>query len=283
LHPRTGTAPNPGWFAPTDGSHAESLSSRTAQNDNQSSGASPTAGDDRVMLRPANRIDELGDFAEWLANANPEDEQAIRAEIKRYFEDIGWAAAAHDLNSKLSVVLRLGVTREARQKILDSIDLYTRVDPAEYVGTRDFLDNLVMTASGLVTIANTPSLAWKLGWARRGAYFEIKLGGNLPAGFKTIDRFASGVATSIKSIDLDAATYLDAARLTSRLNKYVDDLSNFNGGFRAGRVVESGDITDRVLSLAIPKGSVTAAQRAAIEAIRSRAKSLNIYLVITEF
>ena len=34
LHPRTGTPPNPGWFAPTDGSGEESPRTRTAQNEN---------------------------------------------------------------------------------------------------------------------------------------------------------------------------------------------------------------------------------------------------------
>src|SRR5580700_9199893 len=33
LHPRTGTPPNPGWFAPTEGAADEPLSERTAQND----------------------------------------------------------------------------------------------------------------------------------------------------------------------------------------------------------------------------------------------------------
>ena len=33
LHPRTGVPPNPGWFAPTDGSSKESSSMRTAEND----------------------------------------------------------------------------------------------------------------------------------------------------------------------------------------------------------------------------------------------------------
>src|SRR5580658_2285057 len=33
LHPRAGTPPNPGWFAPTDGAGSESFSTRTAQND----------------------------------------------------------------------------------------------------------------------------------------------------------------------------------------------------------------------------------------------------------
>ena len=133
LHPRAGTPPNPGWFAPTGGDGGESSSTRTAQNDDpmRRSDAGASAGQDWVRLRPGpKRIDELADFAEWFANATPQDENAIRAEIKRYYADVGWDAAAHDLNAKLSVLLRPGVTREMRQRILDSIDLYTRVRPS---------------------------------------------------------------------------------------------------------------------------------------------------------
>jgi hypothetical protein len=107
LHPRTGTPPNPGWFATTDGSSVQPSPIRIAQNltPNQTSDASPSAGDDWVRLPPGKRIDELADFAEWPANAKPEDEKAIRAEIKRYFEDIGYGEAAWDLNNKLTLVL----------------------------------------------------------------------------------------------------------------------------------------------------------------------------------
>lgn len=68
-HPRTGTAPNPGWFAPTDGGDSD--------------GAQPTlvadhAGDDgRLHLPPGERNDEIGDLLEWIANAKPEDAPAI--------------------------------------------------------------------------------------------------------------------------------------------------------------------------------------------------------------
>src|SRR5580700_4789890 len=77
LHPRAGTPPNPGWFAPTDGAGGESFSTRTAQNDDPThrSDASPSAGEGWVRLRPGpKRIDELADFIEWMANANLEDE-----------------------------------------------------------------------------------------------------------------------------------------------------------------------------------------------------------------
>jgi hypothetical protein len=85
LHPRTGTPPNPGWFAPTDGSGGESSPGRTAQNDDptQGSGILPSIPDDWVRLPSGpQRIDELADFVEWMANAKPEDEKA------RYTSDV---------------------------------------------------------------------------------------------------------------------------------------------------------------------------------------------------
>lgn len=84
LHPRAGTAPNPGWFAPTDGGSTEdSPRTRVAENSpsTQQSDASPAvadsapkANDDWVRLPPdADDIDELHDLLEWVANAKPED------------------------------------------------------------------------------------------------------------------------------------------------------------------------------------------------------------------
>ncbi len=288
LHPRAGTPPNPGWFAPTDGAGSESFSTRTAQNDDPThrSDASPNAGDGWVRLRPGpQRIDELADFIEWMANAKPEDEQAIRAEIKRYFYDVGDQGSAAALNSHLTALLKPGITQTDRQRILDLMDVYTRADPAENIRNRDIATGLSLLLGSVPPAAAVISHAdaWQLGWAARGRYFEGLLGGNLPAGFETIDRFVDGVATSIKSIDLNAATYQDAVRLTSRLKKYVDDLYDFDGAYRVGVNIASDQITDRVLSLALPKDSMTSAQQAAVEAIRARAKSLDIDLVVTFF
>ena len=92
LHPRAGTPPNPGWFAPTEGA-GDSVSVRTAQNNDSThlSDVSPSADENWVRLRPGpDRIDELADLTEWIANAKPEDAPAIRAEIDRYFKDVGW-------------------------------------------------------------------------------------------------------------------------------------------------------------------------------------------------
>jgi hypothetical protein len=301
-HPRTGTPPNPGWFAPTDGGD-ESSSTRTAANDDPThrSDASPTAGDDWVHLRPGpKRIDELADFVEWMANAKPEDEQAIRAEIKRYFYDAGDQGSAAQLNSALTALLRPDLTRQDRQKILDYLDVFTRADPAEYAHTRDWTAGAAIAAGGVAPGASgegtaadsvvagsasgeTASQAWKLGWAARGNYFSEQLGANLPTSFPVIDKWIGGVATSIKSIDLNATTYQDATRLIYRLNAYVDNVATFDGGKLAGITIDPSDISGRVLDLAVPKGSMTESQRVAIDAARARAQAFGVELRVTEF
>jgi hypothetical protein len=291
LHPRAGTPPNPGWFAPTDGGGNQSFSTRTAQNDDPThrSDASPNAGDGWVRLRfGPQRIDELADFIEWMANAKLEDEQAIRAEIKRYFYDVGDQGSAAALNSALTVLLRPGITKEDRQQILDhQLDVFTRADPGEYAQTRDWATGAALLAGGVPPVAagaaaaaEQASEAWTYGWARRGQYFDQLLrDGSLPALFRTIDNFTDGAATSIKSIDLNAATYQDAARLTYRLNEYIDKLGDYEGGRLLTTTVELPDISDRVLNLVVPKGAMTEVQRAAIEAVRARALVVNPYPV----
>ncbi len=289
LHPRAGTPPNPGWFAPTDGSGDESSSVRTAASDDPTrrSDASPGAGDDWVRLPPSpHRIDELADFVEWIANAKPEDEQAIRAEIKRYFYDVGDQGSANQLNAILTAVLKPGIGAEQRQQLLNHLDVFTRADAGKYVGTRDALDAIILAAlalGGVPAVADVPSPAWKLGWAARGNYFSEQLGANLPANFPVIDKWLSGVATSIKSIDLNAATYQDAARLTYRLNDYINKVALYEGDEAGVIAIRPSAISRRVLSLAVPKGSMTAAQQAAIEAARLRAQAFDVDLIVTPF
>ena len=291
LHPRAGTPPNPGWFAPTEGAGSELLSTRTAQNDDHTrrSDVSSSTGDNWVRLRPGpQRIDELADFIEWIANAKPDDEQAIRAEIKRYFYDVGDQGSAAALNSALTVLLRPGITQDDRQRILDhQLDAFTRADPGAYAQTRDWATGAALLAGGVPPVAvgeaaaaEQASEAWTYGWARRGQYFDQLLrDGSLPALFRTIDNFTDGIATSIKSIDLNAATYQDAARLTYRLNQYVDNLGDYAGGRLLATIVRLPDISDRALNLVVPKGAMTEVQRAAIEAARARALVANRYPV----
>jgi hypothetical protein len=297
LHPRTGTPPNPGWFAPAGGEGSDSASVRTAQNDdpNRRVDASPAPADNWVRLPSGpKRIDELADFVEWLANATSADEQTIRAEIKRYFYDAGDQGSAAALNSALSVVLRPGISQQDRQQILDSLDVYTRADPKEYAATRDWTTGAAILAGTLPpgaageaaaagAVTDTASQAWKLGWAARGNYFSEVLGANLPSNFPVIDTWLNGVATSIKSIDLNAATYQDAPRLTHRLNNYIDSMATYDGGELGDLIIAPTDIQNRVLSLAIPKGNVTAAQQGALDSASLRGRAFGVELKVTEF
>ena len=306
LHPRTGTAPNPGWFAPTDGAD-ESFAERTAQNDDptRSSDASQSANDEWVRLpQGPKRIDELADFIEWIANAKPEDEEAIRAEIDRYFKDVGWESAAKDLKNMLAVLVRPGITTADRQKYLNRLDGYTRADPAEQARNLGIGTVLAITAGSVPPIAaetraaaaaagearaaatDAPSEVWKYGWARRGQEIDNRFrDGSLPPLFRTIDNFTDGIATSIKSIDLNAVTYQDAARLTYRLNQYINKLSDYDGGSLLNKTILPGETKDRVLSLIVPKGAITKEQRIVIEAARMRAKTKDnpVDLVVTEW
>lgn len=296
LHPRTGTPPNPGWFAPTGDSANESSPIRFAQNDNpqRRSDATSVANDNWVRLPPGDYIDELADFVEWIANANPEDEKTIRAEIKRYYFDVEDIFGGQALHRALSDVLEPGISgkylQQVRRETLDSIVDYAKVDPAEMGQLRALLAGGILSSatvdawgvlqaeeatgadvaaagSAEVAATNLPTEAWKYGWAKRGKIIDkVFRDKSLPPLFRVIDNFTGGTATSIKSIDLNAATYQDAARLMSRLNKYVDVLGEYDGGAMNGAVVESEKISGRTLHLIIPKGSMTSVQHDVIEA-----------------
>jgi hypothetical protein len=319
LHPRAGAPPNPGWFAPAGGANHDSPSARVAENDDPTRrpDTSSDAVENWVHLPPAKRIDELGDFLEWLANAKPEDEQTIRAEINRYWGSVGDIQAVATLNHMLSQVLKPGITQQERQQILELIDNYSRHDPAEVAQFYDHLnDLLILFGTGLLArprakvpgvgesrpaeakspldppesaagqlLAELDAAAWKRGWAARGRYFEERLGRTLHSNFPVIDKIPDGIATSIKSIDLKAATYQNAAGLTGRLQKYVNEVSEFVGDSLGNDIVRPSDIKGRALSLAVPRGSMTATQKAVIENVRRWARMLNnpVDIIVNEF
>lgn len=84
-----------------------------------------------------------------------------------------------------------------------------------------------------------------------------------------IDRFLNGVATSIKSLDLRAVSHLDPAKLESTLMGQVDKVAGFGGASLSGSVVEAGQITGRALEVAVPSGTMTAAQQAVFSKVLS--------------
>jgi contact-dependent growth inhibition (CDI) system restriction endonuclease-like protein len=301
-HPRAGTAPNPGWFAPTDGSADGSSSTRVAQNEDTTDRADVAANPNPDWVRlPSSDddIDELHDLVEWIANAKPEDEAAIRAEIKKHFYDVGDIGGGNALNRALSDSLEAGNDKKARQEILDSIAIFAKNDPAIIGFARESLPLLAIPGMGPGRAAEEGAAVeaeagaaaadaaaqnpWKMGWAKRGNYLHEQLGANLPRTFKGIDDFVNGAATSIKSIDLNAATYQDYSRLSYTLDRYINKLANYEDYTLGDITVRARDITSKTLSMIIPRGSMTSVQRAAFDAARSRAEKLGIKITITEF
>jgi RHS repeat-associated protein len=122
---------------------------------------------------------------------------------------------------------------------------------------------------------------WNLSPFARGQSIEQTLGANLPGNFPVIDQFANGTATSIKSIDLGAASYQNTSALASRLNGYVDSVSGFNGANWAGVNIDASQITARQLQLAIQPGSASAAQQAVINAAAARAQGMGVNFIVT--
>jgi hypothetical protein len=140
-------------------------------------------------------------------------------------------------------------------------------------GVEQFLDEL----------ENTPSSGhWDKNPFQRGKDIEDILGQNLPETFKTIDKFDNGIATSIKSLDVDAKTYQNISKLKSRLTKYVDELDGFTGysleGINIGNVSNGAPITAKRVELAIPKNG-TSAQMQAINDVVNYANQKGITLI----
>ncbi len=127
--------------------------------------------------------------------------------------------------------------------------------------------------------AAAESAVWGLGPTTRGGVIETMLGANLPRTFPVIDRFVGGVATSIKSIDLAAASYGNPANLERVLTNYVDKLAGFSGGKLGTTVVEGSQIGSKVLEVAIPQGAASGAQQAVLSRVAAQAAQQGIKVV----
>ncbi len=101
----------------------------------------------------------------------------------------------------------------------------------------------------------------------------------LARNFPVIDRFANGVATSIKSIDLRAASYQNISTLTSTVQGYITTLANWQGATWGGVRINAAQITGRELLLAIPPGA-TQAQMEALQQVQQWAQTVGVTLNI---
>ncbi len=150
------------------------------------------------LARNLDKIDE-GTIGSWVSLKNIGVEDALKCDIDK-LDNLGSFAKRTGKNTDEIVA-----------------------DIAKYEdGPEQFLDEL----------GDTPASGhWDKNPFQRGRDIEDELGQNLPETFKTIDKYhdATGEATSIKSLDLDAKTYQTPSKLRYRLNKYLDELVKFDG------------------------------------------------------
>jgi hypothetical protein len=129
---------------------------------------------------------------------------------------------------------------------------------------------------------------WKIAPLERGFVFERMTGtkGLFSAkginNFPVIDAFYNGVATSIKTLEVTAKSYLKGNAVFNKLAGYVDDLAGFSGQRWAGEVVEETAIKSRVLEIGIPRGATSAQVgqiNSAVEYAASKGVQLKVRVV----
>jgi hypothetical protein len=104
-------------------------------------------------------------------------------------------------------------------------------------------------------------------------------------GFPVIDKFnfSTGVATSIKSIDIFAKSYNNnMSQLASTLNRYVSSLANFSGGTRNGIQVNWFDIRQRVLEVVLPAGRISMQQAETLKKVQESAAQQGVRVVYVQ-
>jgi RHS repeat-associated protein len=137
-----------------------------------------------------------------------------------------------------------------------------------------------LTRAAEVAIKSTEKV-WAMVPVKRGFAIEKLLGGNLPAAFPTIDKFirSSGIAESIKSIDLGAKTYQNMSKLKSTLTGYVDNLAAFKGAEFSGEKIAENEIKEKVLTVAFDPSKASSAQSAVFSEMETYAKDKGVKLV----
>jgi filamentous hemagglutinin len=110
---------------------------------------------------------------------------------------------------------------------------------------------------------------------------EQRLGKNLPSNYPVIDRFEHGIATSIKSMDLAAPSYRNAAAISHVGQGYIDKVAQFQPRPWAGARIKVSEIQGLSMELAVPPGATTA-QRQALHGLIEYGRSRGVTVRIVE-
>ena len=205
--------------------------------------AQPPAGD-----RQLDTIDQSDQASNLETGLTPSQIQAL-AEL--YRDALASVASYVRANDQLARV-PIDLADMAHDAVTDFPEFLRRAEPG-------------LAGLGLsIPMTRAAGNVWLLNDTLRGRIAEMVHGANLPFTFKTIDRFLDGIATSIKSIDLNAPSYQNVQKLYSTLRNQIDKVADFTGGRRSGVVIKPHEINGRALDVLVPH-SGSAAQKVAIK------------------
>jgi RHS repeat-associated protein len=136
--------------------------------------------------------------------------------------------------------------------------------------------NTFTSLMGGIEGAGETAVLGRLSIGMQGELGEELFGGNLnffSKNFKTFDNFEDGVATSVKTLDLGAPTYLDRpSAITSKLNGYTNKIAGFTEASGGDFTLRASMIDTKELGV-LTIGTPNAAQSSALRLAQQYAES----------
>ena len=124
---------------------------------------------------------------------------------------------------------------------------------------------------------------WSADNFSRGRYFREKEGANLPFNFPVLAYYQSGVAKSIKSMDLTAPSYQNTSYASEQIKGQIMRLQGFQSyesQSAAWPSIKAGEIRNRTLVLVIPENAPATYDRAFWQSLEQYASQQAVSLEV---
>jgi len=175
-------------------------------------------------------------------------------------------------NKSIDIIVRYKIKTQLPINFLPDIYFIQRTTVRAWLdgdGTSKYEPPAEETTTGLWDMVDT---------AQRGREIQKLEGRNLPGNFPVITKYDDGDAYMIRSIDLDAPTYLKTSNVESKIKSFIKEFNEFQDGIYQGKEI---NMTSRTLIIVVPEGTSGNSQ-SIIDKYTSIAESKGIKLIIKE-
>ncbi|MBX7058887.1 MAG: hypothetical protein K1X75_12545 [Leptospirales bacterium] len=139
-------------------------------------------------------------------------------------------------------------------------------NPLDYIPIRRTVEGVPLTvrpsagAPDLLHTVDAPPgfTIWGRGNKVQGELAEAVTGGRgtLPWNHE-VDRLENRVVTSVKSIDLNRTTIREGNKLSNLVNRYIDDIADFEFSTREPLIRRGADFDSAALEIVVPRGTLS--------------------------